>query len=108
MVAKRCALQNVARSPVRNRTVRATQVRELRHPEWTTLRRFPIELHAQSWSHGRQQVPVFPLGLLRDDVGQDRSRPIGLLLDTEVGAREVQVQAGGRRARSLGRARVDA
>src|SRR5919199_2658262 len=97
MVAKGRASQHVARSPVRNRTVRETQVRKLRHPEGTTLRRLPIEDHAQSWSHGRQQVSVLPLGLHRDDVGKERSWPVGLLLNTEVRAREVQVQAGCRR-----------
>src|SRR5215213_5910284 len=83
--------------PVRDRTVRAAEVRELRHPEGTTLCRLPIELHAESRARGRQQVTVLPLGLHRDDVGQERSRPVGLLLDAEVRAREVQVQAGRRR-----------
>src|SRR5918995_3737038 len=99
MVANRGASQHVARSPVRNRNVRAAQVRKLRHPEGTTLGRLPIELHAQSWSRGRQQVTILPLGLHRDDIGQECSWPVGLLLDTEVRARGVQVQAGGRRDR---------
>ena len=88
----------MARSPVRNRTVRAAQVWKLRPPEGTTLRRLPIELHAPSRSRGRQ-VTILPLGLHRDDVGQERSWPVGLLLDTEVRAPEVHVQAGGRRNR---------
>jgi hypothetical protein len=68
----------VARLPVRDRAVRVAQVRKLGHPEGTTLGRLPIELHAQSWSRGRQQVTIFPLGLYGDDVGQERSRPVGL------------------------------
>ncbi len=97
MVVDTCASQHVARLPVRDRAVRAAEVRKFRHPEGTTIRRLPIELHAQSRVLGRQQVPILPLGLHGDDVGQERSWPVRLLLNTEVGAREVQVQAGGRR-----------
>src|SRR5215204_119444 len=64
-----------------------------------SLCRLPIELHAQSWAGRRQQVPVLPLWLNRDYVGQKLSWPVGLLLHAEVGTCEVQVQAGGRRDR---------
>src|SRR5215203_1260042 len=49
-----------------------------------SLCRLPIELHTQSWSRGRQQVTILPLWLNRDDVGQERSWPVGLFLDTEL------------------------
>src|SRR5215213_5819268 len=61
------------------------------------LRRFTVEYHAKSVGRGRQQVAILPLGLHGDDVGEERPWFVGLLLDAEVGAREVQVQAGGRR-----------
>ncbi len=38
-------------------------------------------------------MAVLPLGLHRDDVCQERSRPVRLLLDAEVRARQVQVLA---------------
>ncbi len=38
-------------------------------------------------------MAVLPLGLHRDDVCQERSRPVRLLLDAEVRARQDQVLA---------------
>jgi hypothetical protein len=67
---------------------------------WPSNRRhFPVELHAQFRVPTWQQVAILSLGLPRDDVGQERSWLVGLLLDTEVGTREVQMQTGGRRDR---------
>ena len=76
MVVDTCASQRVGRLPVRERAVRAAEVRKLRHPEGTTIRRLPIELHARSRLLGRQQVPILPLGLHGNDVDQERSWPI--------------------------------
>jgi nucleotide-binding universal stress UspA family protein len=81
-----CASQDRARSPVAERTVRPAEVGKLCHPEGTTLRGLPVELHAQSRALRWQQVALLPLGLHRDDVGQERPRTVGLLLDAEVGA----------------------
>ena len=47
---------------------------QLRHPEGAVLCRLSIEVHAESRTRGWQQVPVLPLGLHRDDVGQESSR----------------------------------
>jgi hypothetical protein len=63
------------------------------------LLEIPVGLHAQSRVPTWQQVDVLPLGLHWDDVGQERSWFVGLLLEAEVGTREVQVQAGGHRDR---------
>src|SRR5215210_4846388 len=39
-------------SPVRDRTIRAAEVRKFRHPEGMTLGRLPIELHTESGTRG--------------------------------------------------------
>src|SRR5215207_8412050 len=58
--------------------------------------RLAVELYAESGAYRGQEVAVLPFGLHRHHVGQERSRPVGLLLDAEVRAREVQLQAGRR------------
>ena len=68
-------------------------MRELHPPEGSSCRRLPIKVHPQSRECGWQQVAVLPLGLHRDDVCQERSRPVRLLRDAEVRARQAQVLA---------------
>jgi hypothetical protein len=60
---------------------------------------YTVELHAQSRMRTWQQVAFLRLGLHWDDVGQEGSWLVGLLLDADVGTREVKVQASGRRSR---------
>lgn len=68
--------------------------RYLPHAEQTLLGRCAVELHAETRRGRRKQETIFPHRLNREYVCDHRAGFARLLLNTKIGAGEVEVQAG--------------
>src|SRR5919199_5412092 len=76
--------------------MQASKLLQRNHLERIRPRCLAVELDPQPRPPGREEVAVLPLRLYGDHVRQDRAGTVGLLLDAEVVAREVELQTRGR------------